>query len=316
MKTEVSDEFVKTRGDAKGKPEWSRSGQPQSQAQPMAEQKISNWRDRASAPTTNPQPAAESWRQNSSRQQGGSSSVAPAQAPRTAAPAATVTPQDQTLALMSLLGLKKEREATQSLESTQQQPQPRPPPLQQAPTPGQMPVSPFSRDLPCLLVHVHPFQNLPKPPLFWQQEAQKQQQSDRIKSQQWYRSAQAGADLGQPPPIAGAQMRQPLLQQHASVPHSGFNNGNQQRSNHNMAAQSVFNNNHVRMQQTNPYQTYQPHHTPDLPPFQQLKDIHNVVSPRYSSIQDFVPIQAYRPRKSKRTQPIGGRQEPDAVIIN
>jgi len=145
MKTEVSDEFVKTRGDAKGKPEWSRSGQPQSQAQPMAEQKISNWRDRASAPTTNPQPAAESWRQNSSRQQGGSSSVPPAQAPRTAAPAATVTPQDQTLALMSLLGLKKEREATQSLESTQQQPQPRPPPLQQAPTPGQMPVSPFSR---------------------------------------------------------------------------------------------------------------------------------------------------------------------------
>ncbi|XP_037723371.1 5'-3' exoribonuclease 1-like isoform X2 [Drosophila subpulchrella] len=303
MKTEVSDEFLKTRGDAKGKPEWSRSGQPQSQSQsqqqPMAEQKISNWRDRASAPTTNPQPAAENWRQSSSRQQGGSSSVAPAQAPRTAAPAATVTPQDQTLALMSLLGLKKEREATQSLESTQQQqqPQPRPPPLQLAPTAGQMP-------------------NLPKPPLFWQQEAQKQQQSDRIKSQQWYRSAQAGADLGQPPAIAGPQMRQPLLQQLASVPHPGFNNGNQQRSNHNMAAQSAFNNNHVRMQQTNPYQTYQPHQTPDLPPFQQLQEIHNVVPPRYSSIQDFVPIQAYRPRKSKRTQPIGGRQEPDAQSLN
>ncbi|XP_016949541.1 5'-3' exoribonuclease 1 isoform X2 [Drosophila biarmipes] len=293
MKTEVSDEFLKTRADSKGT-ERSRSGQ----AQLLPEQKVSNWRERAtaSAPTAKPQPAQESWRQYPSRQQGGSSSVAMAQTPATTAAAATVTPQDQTLALMSLLGMKKQQEVTESLESPQQ-PQPRPPPLQLASRPGQMP-------------------NLPKPPLFWQQEAQKQQQSDRIKSQQWYRSVPTGAELHPAPPTTVPPMRQPLLQQHASVPLSGFNNGNQQRSNHNMAAQSAFNNNHVRMQQTNPYQTYQSHQTPYPPPFHQLKEIRNVEPPRYSSIQDFVPIQAYRPRKSKRAQPTGGRQEPDAQSLN
>ncbi|XP_039227634.1 5'-3' exoribonuclease 1 isoform X2 [Drosophila yakuba] len=307
MKTQICDEFVKTRGDSKARTD---SYKPEPEPQPVPPPQAANWRKRVSAPTAKPQPTPDNWRQNRSRQQGGSSFVVPpteaatASTTSTAVPSATVTPQAQTLALMSLLGLKKDQDSQPPQEPAQQ---PHPPllPPQQAPLPGQMP-------------------NLPKPPLFWQQEAQKQQQqqqqahaqveTERIKSQQWFRSGPTGADLDQPP-LGGpakrqSQQRMRPQMQHANAFHSGFNNGNQPRPNKNMAAQSAFNNN-VRMhhqhqqKQHHPYHPYQ-QQQPYQQPYQQLTEVNNT-APRYSSIQDFVPIQAYRPKKSSRVQPTGNQ---------
>ncbi|XP_016995150.3 5'-3' exoribonuclease 1 [Drosophila takahashii] len=244
MKTQVSDEFVKTSGQ---------SGQLERE---MPEQKPSNWRDRANKS----QSASDNWRQNPARQQGGAAPPPVKAAPPSTA-TATPTPQAQTLALMSLLGLKKDQE-------------PAPPP---APLPGQMPA------------------NLPKPPLFWQQEAQ---QSDRIKSQQWYRSAHTGAQMVDQQIRQQQQQQQQRMQQPpAAVLLAPFNKGNQSSS-----SMSSFNNNVRMMVAPSSYQPYpQQQQSQYQPQFQQLQEINNVPQqPRYSSIQDFVPIQAYRPRKAKR----------------
>ncbi|XP_026838294.1 5'-3' exoribonuclease 1 [Drosophila erecta] len=316
MKTQICDEFVKTRGDSKAR---TNSHKPVPEPKPVAPDQVSNWRERVSAPTTKPQPAPDNWRNNRSRQQGGSSFVAPhtkdtaavaapstAYTASTAATSATVTPQAQTLALMSLLGLKKDQE---------QQPQrPPSPPLPQAPLPGQLP-------------------NLPKPPLFWQQEAQEHQQAhaqmetERIKSAQWYRSPQTGAERDQPP-LGGPPLRQSLQRMHPQMQYanafpSGFNNGNQPRlkNNHNMAAQSAFNNNLRMHHHQHPYHPNQQRQQQPLQqPLPQQHQPHqltefNNAAPRSSSIQDFVPIQAYRPKKSMRGQP-AGRQDAHAQSKN
>ncbi|XP_017064851.1 5'-3' exoribonuclease 1 [Drosophila eugracilis] len=293
MKSQVSDGFVKALGDSKTKPEKSKPVQQQQTPEQMA-----NWRDRPSTSSGKSQQASNNWRKNTSRQQGGSSALDPANAAPTAivnattieTTTSTATPQAQTLALMSLLGVKNQDQgSSQPQESIQQQ---RPTQLQQAPIPGQMP-------------------NLPKPPLFWQQEAQKQQhvqaqQTDRIKNQQWYRSPQSGADMDHHPGGGHQRRQQQQRMHHTDVPRSVFNNGNQSHASSTIADQIAFNNN-VRMppQFRQPYQPYQQQQQLYQSNFQTPTETNNVTT-RYSSIQDFVPIQAYRPKKSNRAQP-GGR---------
>eukprot|EP00099_Drosophila_melanogaster_P014639 NP_523408.2 pacman, isoform A [Drosophila melanogaster] len=326
MKTQISDEFVKTRSDPIARTD---SYKPSSEPKPVpVPEQITNWRERVSTPTNKPQPAPNNWRINrsSSRQQGGSIFVAPptktpdaaastASTAFTAASSATLTPLDQTLALMSVLGVGEDQSSPPLQEAVQQQ---RPPLLQQqrAPFPGQMP-------------------NLPKPPLFWQQEAQKQEalqqeaqqqeaqkkqqqahaqmEPERINSQHFYRSGQTGAALNQPP-LGAPSKRQwhewvhPRMQ-HANAFHAGVNNGYQMRPKKNIAAQSTFNNNvHMHLQQ--PYYPNQQQQQQQQQPLQ-LTEINNA-PPRYSTIQDFVPIQAYRPKKLNRVQP-AGRQDVDAT---
>ncbi|KAH8294459.1 hypothetical protein KR018_007499, partial [Drosophila ironensis] len=152
------------------------------------------------------------------------------------------SPHAQTLALMSLLGLKnRQNEAKQA--------QPISGLMGQPPSPGEM-------------------RNFPKPPLFWQQEAQEQQKTQiegRIQTQQWDRI---------PQPIDAVKQR------HQTV--SSLDNAN-------FPARSTYNNNFGSPMNQNHYQqlgqTY-----PQIP--QEV-----IKAPRQSSVKDFVPIQAYRPKK-------------------
>ncbi|XP_032580965.1 5'-3' exoribonuclease 1 [Drosophila sechellia] len=335
MKTQIRDEFVKTRGDPIARTDSYKSSP---EPKPVPPEQITNWRERVSTPTTKPQSSPNNWRQNrsSSRQQGGSFMVAsltkaPDAAASTAftafsaATSATVAPQDPTLALMTVLGVGEDKAATPPQKAVQQQ---RPPILlqQKAPFPGQMP-------------------NLPKPPLFWQQEAQQheaqqqkaqkqehkpqmqQQARAHVDTQHFYRSGQTGAALNQPP-LGGPPKRQwhqwvNGRTQHANAFHAGVDNGNHMRPNKNKAAQSTFNNN-VRMHLQQPYYPNQQQPLQQRPlqqqPLQQqslqqqplqLTEFNNA-PPRYSTIKDFVPIQAYRPKKLNRVKP-AGRQDVDAT---
>lgn len=148
---------------------------------------------------------------------------------------------------------------------------------------------------------------MPKPPLFWQQEAQKQQSQEveRIQSQKWYRSrqpsdqdsAQLVNGIIQPP--QSQPLRMPI--QSPSGLLMGFNNGNQLQCNK-FVAPSVFNNNMRQPHGQHP-RNYQQYSHCQQPP-QNLTQLHEIsnVAPRYTSIQDFVPIQAYRPKQSSRSQ--------------
>lgn len=135
MKTKVAEEFLRPQGDSQAKAKaqaetaeppcsWrqhthTQSGNQSGKQHPEAAEQTSNWRQRANNKSQEKQQPA-SWRQNQ-RQQGGSSSGAGKA--RTEAPVAVVepatntTPQAQTLALMSILGLK------QSSDQLQKQPQ-------------------------------------------------------------------------------------------------------------------------------------------------------------------------------------------------
>ncbi|KAH8408891.1 hypothetical protein KR009_003363, partial [Drosophila setifemur] len=220
MKTQIDDEFFRPREESLGKSQGGLSkSKSKSNAKPEPEPPviITNWREQCKVPSTREQAneakkqakqqakqqgkqqgkqqpkqqtAPETWRQSAPRQQEGASgssasvgagvAFAPT-APTAAAPAAEVlnasaTPQAQTLALMSLLGMKQQTQEqvppVQPVQAQSAAPQ-----MPQAPLPGQMP-------------------NLPKPPLFWRQEAKQQEQQEqqqeagRIQSQQWFRSGQ------------------------------------------------------------------------------------------------------------------------------
>ncbi|XP_017055153.1 5'-3' exoribonuclease 1 [Drosophila ficusphila] len=315
MKTQISDDFVKTRSDDKAKRDRSK---PEAvQPQPEKPEKVANWRERTAGPSgppgppgpsTKPQSVPENW-----RKKGGSSSLAPekAAAPSvapTASAVGTASPQDQTLALMSLLGLKSKSDSEPSQDQNQNQnPNQSRQQHQQAPGPGQMPI-------------------LPKPPLFWQQEAQKQQQAqdqakaqaqnqiqaqptDRIRTRQWVRRGRMMGERDSPFSQPSPQLQEQILQSHRMMmqqrmPWLAFNDGNQLRSNNNVPAQIVSGNNATAPQ----YQHYQ---QPNQQHFHQLQDIGNV-APRYSSIQDFVPIQAYRASKSNRSQTAGRQDSKEA----
>ncbi|XP_022219524.2 5'-3' exoribonuclease 1 isoform X2 [Drosophila obscura] len=250
MKTQIADEFVKPQSDL-----------PLRSNQHLSKCYTTN-RGRSTLPTkSQTEVAKESCGQSSTRLQGGSVCADPK--PTNISPA-IATPQEQTLALMSLLGLNKEQDTLQqplghvTRISSQQQQQPLISKSQilQQPLSGQMP-------------------KLPQPPLFWQKEAQQQkqqaQQANRIQTQQWFRSMQ--------PPEMPPHIYQLTY------------NGNQPCYN-NTLGHEVYSNPRTTLEQKQ-YQTQHP---------QQLQDIST--RPRYSSIQDFVPTQAYRPKISQRPQRI------------
>ncbi|XP_017089098.2 5'-3' exoribonuclease 1 isoform X1 [Drosophila bipectinata] len=308
MKTKVAEEFLRPQGDSKAKSKsnksqtetakqegtWRQLSQDQSAKQHIeGTEQHSNWRQRVNNQQNKSQgkQKSSSWRQNQ-RQQGGSSGGAGKGHTEVAVvePTTNTTPQAQTLALMSILGVK------QSSDTLLSQPH-HPAPLPQAPLPQALPKAPLPGDMP----------NLPKPPLFWQQEAQKQQSQEveRIQSQKWYRRCQPidqdSAQLvnGIIQPLQSQPLRMPI-QSPSGLP-MGFNNGNQLQCNK-FVAPSVFNNNMRQPHGQHPrnYQQYS-HCQQPLQNFTQLHEISNV-APRYTSIQDFVPIQAYRPKQSSRSQ--------------
>ncbi|KAH8280639.1 hypothetical protein KR054_003132, partial [Drosophila jambulina] len=328
MKTEIADEFFKPRAPANVEAKPAKGPLP-----PKTEklEKPVNWRNNNNAqaatkpppPQSNPPSAKENWRKNPNpnpkpssnqsthRQPSGSAADAAPVSARSHEPAAApadVTPQAQTLALMSLLGLKKGDAVLQP--QSQSLPQAPSPQMPKAPVPGQMP-------------------NLPKPPLFWQQEAQQQQQqlqriqqqqqqqqqlqqqqqqqqqqlqqqqeqqSDRIQTQQWFRSNQQLAEAHQQQPLLAAH--QMGLNPRQAPQMMGY--GRQ------MSRTLLPQRSREDQQQQQPLQyPYQPHQYQAQPPsFQQLQETNSnqQSKQRYSSIQDFVPIQAYRPKRSSQAQ--------------
>ncbi|XP_023037065.1 5'-3' exoribonuclease 1 [Drosophila willistoni] len=199
--------------------------------------------------------------------------------------------QDQTLALKNLLGIQK----------FDQKPT--------APHQSSLPLPSMAQQMP----------KLPKPPLFWQQEAQ----AERIQSQEWYRKQQ-----DEKPPLMHQQHplqpQQPQQQQQLQYqtqqqqqhqhklqylqkqqPQQFYSNSNNNvsapfRQN---AGMTIFigNNNYPAYpppQQHQQQHHHQQHRAQQVKQYQQHQQ--DQQGSRYSSIQDFVPIQAYRPKKGQR----------------
>ncbi|XP_017029201.1 5'-3' exoribonuclease 1 isoform X2 [Drosophila kikkawai] len=329
MKTEIADEFFKPRAYDNVETKTPKMEKPEKLEK---QEKPANWRNNNNAQAatkpgqTNPPSTKENWRKSNSKQatqrhQGGTPRSAKSHEP--AAAAAGSNPQAQTLALMSLLGLKKDEDVQQPQAQAASSPQ-----LLKAPVPGQMP-------------------NLPKPPLFWQQEAQQQQQQqlqqqqqqqqqqrkqqqqeqqaqshhqqqyDRpIQTQQFFRSNQQPVEAHQqqqPPPFPVHQMGlHPMQPPHMMgfgrnriLPSSQYNNL-PQRNRRQMDTFLLNKEDHHQQQQLPLPFPYQPQQYQAQPPpsFQHLPETNNQQQskPRYSSIQDFVPIQAYRPKRSSQVQ--------------
>ncbi|XP_034667527.1 signal transducer and activator of transcription C-like isoform X1 [Drosophila subobscura] len=197
---------------------------------------------------------------------------------------------------MSLLGLNKEQDSLQQplghvtrMYPQQQQPLKFQSQIVERPLPGQMP-------------------KLPQPPLFWQKEAQQQkqqaQQANRVQSQHCFKSLQTlEVDLRQKDACLAQQHanhQNQIQQRHSQQmpPHISpmtNNNGNQAYYNKQLGHEVYNNSNPLTTLEQKQYQAQHPQH------------LQYIVSsrPHYSSIKDFVPIQAYRPKISQRPQSIG-----------
>ncbi|BFF99890.1 5'-3' exoribonuclease 1 [Drosophila madeirensis] len=290
MKAEIAHEFVKPRSDFPSKFEQAKSAQDGARHQQcsFANRGRSTLQTKPQAEDTK-----ESCDQSSTRLQGGSVGTVPK--PSITSPA-IATPQEQTLALMSLLGLNKEQDSLQQplghvtrMYPQQQQPLKFQSQIVERPLPGQMP-------------------KLPQPPLFWQKEAQQQkqqaQQANRVQSQHCFKSLQTlEVDLRQKDACLAQQHanhQNQIQQRHSQQmpPHISpmtNNNGNQAYYNKQLGHE-VYNNSNPRTTlEQKQYQAQHPQH------------LQYIVStkPHYSSIKDFVPIQAYRPKISQRPQSIG-----------
>ncbi|SPP89994.1 blast:5'-3' exoribonuclease 1 [Drosophila guanche] len=291
MKTKIAHEFVKPRSDFPFKFEQAKSAQDGAHHQQcyFANRSFSTLQTKPQVEDTK-----ESCGQRSTRLQGGSVGTVPK--PRTTSQA-IATPQEQTLALMSLLGLNKEQDPLQQPlghvtrmypQQQQQQTLKFQSQIVKRPLPGQMP-------------------KLPQPPLFWQKEAQQQkqqaQQANRVQTQHCFKSLQTlEVDLRQKDACLTQQHanHQNQIQRHSQQmpPHMYLmtnNNGNQEYYKKPLGHE-VYNNSNLRTTlEQKQDQAQHPQH------------LQYIVStrPHYSSIKDFVPIQAYRPKISQCHQSIG-----------
>ncbi|SPP89993.1 blast:5'-3' exoribonuclease 1 [Drosophila guanche] len=299
MKTKIAHEFVKPRSDFPFKFEQAKSAQDGAHHQQcyFANRSFSTLQTKPQVEDTK-----ESCGQRSTRLQGGSVGTVPK--PRTTSQA-IATPQEQTLALMSLLGLNKEQDPLQQPlghvtrmypQQQQQQTLKFQSQIVKRPLPGQMP-------------------KLPQPPLFWQKEAQQQkqqaQQANRVQTQHCFKSLQTlEVDLRQKDACLTQQHanHQNQIQRHSQQmpPHMYLmtnNNGNQEYYKKPLGHE-VYNNSNLRTTlEQKQDQAQHPQH------------LQYIVStrPHYSSIKDFVPIQAYRPKISQCHQSIGQSAKPSST---